>query len=370
MKPTITFAQKDQRQFFSTLRKRVNEYFKQNNISKNANYKMVIKTIVMFSLYIVPYFLILTNQFSFGAIVLLAMVMGIGFTGLGFSVMHDAIHGAYTKYPKINKIIGFFSMDMIGGNTFTWKVQHNMMHHTYTNIYEMDEDIHDKPGLRLSPHGKLKKYHRFQHIYASFLYMLMTISWVISKDFKQLVQYNKTGLTKKLGFNKTKVTWSMIGTKLFFYTYMFIIPILVLNIAWWQWIIAFLAMHALAGFIMAVVFQLAHVVEGTEHHKPTQTGSVENTWAIHQLSTTANFARHNPIISWYVGGLNFQIEHHLFPNICHIHYKEISEIVKATAKEFGISYHDQPSFWSALASHFKILKQLGRNQALEPVVVY
>ena len=114
---------------------------------------------------------------------------------------------------------------------------------------------------------------------------------------------------------------------------------------------------------MAIVFQLAHVVEDVQQPLPTSEGNIENEWAIHQLQTTANFARNNRFINWFVGGLNFQVEHHLFPNICHIHYRKISYIVERTAREYGLPYHLKPSFISAVASHTRMLKVLGRKAA-------
>ena len=363
MQKNVKFAKPDTSQFFATLRKRVNGYFIANNISKKADYRMVIKTMAMLTIYFLPYGLILTGTFSNWTMLLLAIIMGIGNAGIGFSVMHDANHGGYSSNQFINTSLGY-TANIIGGSAFTWKMQHNVLHHTYTNIYELDEDIHDKPMLRLSPHGKLSSYHRYQHIYAMFLYSLATVSWVIKKDFAQLIEYNKTGLTEQTGHRPFKQTIILITSKILYIFYTIVIPIWVLSIAWWQVLLGFLAMHMVAGFLLTIVFQLAHVVEGPNHHKPVQNGTMENTWAIHQLVTTANFAKKNRFLSWFVGGLNFQIEHHLFPHICHVHYKTISSIVKNTAQEFNLPYYDQPSFRYALVSHLKILKKLGRGEAI------
>ncbi len=363
MQQKVKFARPDSSHFFSTLRKKVNAYFIENNISKTADYRMVIKTIAMFSIYFIPFALILTGSYSIWTMLLLCVIMGIGIAGIGFSVMHDANHGAYSSNKTINYILGY-AVNLIGGSAFTWKVQHNVLHHTYTNIYELDEDIHDKPMLRLSPHGKLKPIHKYQHWYGMFLYSLATISWVIKKDFAQLKSYNQSGLTKKIGFQPVKQTIILILSKIFYIAYILVLPIIVLPIAWWQVIIGFLVMHMVAGFILTIVFQLAHVVDGPDHHRPVENGNMENTWAIHQLLTTANFAKKNRILSWFVGGLNYQIEHHLFPHICHIHYKAISDIVKKTAQDFNLPYYDQPTFRYALYSHLSTLKKLGNGEAI------
>ena len=363
MQPVVKFAKPDSSEFFSTLRKKVNAYFAENKVSKNADSRMVVKTIVMLLLYFGPYFLIFSGQLSAWLVLALCIVMGLGLAGIGFSIAHDANHGAYSQNSRLNDLLSL-TFNLIGGSSFTWRVQHNLLHHTYTNIYELDEDIHDKPILRLSPHGKLKWIHRYQHWYAMILYSLSTVSWILMKDFVQVIHYNRSGLTQRSGYQPKSQMLILIISKIFYFTYMLVIPLLFLPYAWWQILIGFLIMHMVAGFVLTIVFQCAHVVEGPSHHKPKLNGTMENTWAIHQLQTTANFARNNKLLSWFVGGLNFQIEHHLFPHICHVHYKAISDIVRKTAKEFNLPYYDQPSFRGAIFSHWKILRQLGRGEAL------
>lgn len=344
------------------MRSRVNSYFEENNIKKTGNLRMYFKTFVMLSLYFVPFVLILTLNISNWAILSLFLVMGIGVSGIGLAIMHDANHGSYSKNKLVNQIIGY-SINVVGASSFTWHIQHNVLHHTYTNIYEMDEDIHDKPFLRLSPHGKHKPYHKFQHWYALALYSLATISWVTTKDFRQLKEYNKNGMTEQSGFNPKQEWAIMIFTKTVYYFYILALPML-LGVSWWVVLLGFLLMHMVAGVLITTIFQLAHVVEGPTHHEPHPSGTMENTWAIHQLETTANFAKNNPVISWFVGGLNYQVEHHLFPHICHVHYKHISKIVKETAEEFELPYHENKWFTGAVISHLKTLKEFGK----EPVV--
>jgi len=362
MQPVVKFSRKDPELFFQTLRERVNQYFEQNNISKTGNVLMYSKTLAMFAMYFVPFAIILLQILPDWTAILLYLLMGIGVSGIGLSVMHDANHGSYSGHSWVNRLMSK-SMDIIGGSSFTWKVQHNFLHHTYTNIYELDEDIDDKPFLRLSPHGKLKKYHRFQHIYAMLLYSLATISWLLMKDFKQMLHYHREGLTQKCGFKPTRETIRMILSKTLYVLYIVVLPI-ALGVAWWAVLVGFVLMHMVAGLLITVIFQLAHVVEGPEHFAPKRMGTMENTWAIHQLKTTANFCRNNRLITWYVGGLNFQIEHHLFPHICHVHYKKISEIVKKTAQECNLNYVEHPTFIKAVASHLRVLKMLGNGLAV------
>jgi len=354
----MRFKAKEPTDFFRELKKRVNSYFKENDISKNSNPRMVVKTIAMLSFYLVPLGVILFGGFPFWVAMVMYLIMGIGISGIGFSVMHDANHGAYSKNKWVNRILGL-SLNAIGGSAFTWKVQHNMLHHTFTNIYGIDEDIHDKPILRLSPHGKKTGIHRFQHIYAIILYGFATVSWVLFKDFKQLAIYNKVGYTQKIGYEKTRAIFGVILTKVLYIAYMVVLPLLVTDYLWWQLLVGILAMHFVAGVVITTIFQLAHVVEDAHHPLPNKTGDIENDWAIHQMYTTANFARNNKLVSWFVGGLNFQVEHHLFPMICHVHYKKIAPIVKQTAEEYGVPYFEAETLGQAIRSHIKTLKEFG-----------
>lgn len=346
--------------FFVTLNQRVNDYFKNNNISRQANAHMIIKSIFMFALYFVPYALILSGVVTSGwGVIALVVAMGLGVAGIGLSVMHDANHGAYSNKAWVNNLIGY-SLNLIGANAFNWKVQHNVLHHTYTNVHDADEDISPRGILRMHPSSEWKPFHRFQHMYAWFFYGLMTIVWVVVKDFVRIIRYQKDGLVKKQKTTAATEWIILLVSKAVYVGYIFVIPVLVTPFAWWQILLGVIGMHYIAGFILAIIFQPAHVIDGTEYPEPDHEGVLENTWAIHQLHTTTNFAHNNRILSWYVGGLNYQVEHHLFPNICHVHYRKISAIVRETAHEFGLPYKSEPTFIDALAGHTRLLKELGK----------
>ncbi|WP_299454203.1 acyl-CoA desaturase [uncultured Microscilla sp.] len=345
--------------FFSTLRKNVDNYFKENEISKYGNHHFAIKTAAMLGLYIIPFVLILTGYFSIWVMLFFTFLIGIGKAGIGMCVMHDANHGSAYPSKTINKILGN-TMYLLGASTFAWKIQHNVLHHTYTNIYDMDEDIDSKFIIRLSPYAELKKFHKYQHIYALPLYCFLTLA-VLVKDFTQVISYTSKNFQFKAKTTQFKEVTILILTKLAYLGCVLLLPYLLLDITVWQLAIGFCVAHFTTGIILSVVFQLAHVVENTEHHQVLDNeDNLENTWAAHQLHTTADFARNNRLLSWYVGGLNFQIEHHLFPNICHVHYKAISDIVKNTAQQFNLPYNEMPTFRSAIKSHLKTLKQLGQ----------
>jgi len=363
MIPRIRFQNKEQVTFVKELRKRVNGYFKENNISRNANRHMVIKSISMFLIYLVPYALMYMGFLSGAWALILAVVMGIGMAGIGMSVMHDANHGAYSSNPKVNNLLGV-CIHLIGGDVYNWKVQHNILHHTYTNIDGLDGDIDQDPLLRLSTEQKWGKGHKFQHIYAFFLYTLGTLLWAVL-DFVQYRRFTKLGLSPDGKLDKSKQFRKLVIYKIAYWAFIFALPMIFSPFAWWQILLGWLVMNLVAGFILTVTFQLAHVVEGVSFPVPTDEGKVENEWMIHQLKTTANFAKNSKLVTWFVGGLNFQIEHHLFPNICHVHYKKISDIVKATAEEYGIIYNDNKTYFGAVRSHYKMLKELG----VKPVLV-
>lgn len=357
-KSKISFAN-SQREFSLTLNKRVNEYFKVNKLDKHANWEMILKTMFMFALYVIPYVLIVSGTVtSFMWIIPLVIIMSFGVAGIGLSVMHDANHGSYSSKSWINTLFGY-SLNLVGANAFNWKVQHNVMHHTFTNIYDHDEDISPRGVLRLSPQSDWKKMHKYQFIYAWFLYGLMTIVWVVLKDFVRIVRYQKDGMVKKQHAN-IYVEWIiLIATKLGYIGYIFVVPLMFTSLTWWQILLGIVIMHYIAGFILAIIFQPAHVIEGTEYPMPDENNTLENNWAVHQLHTTTNFSNKSRWFSWYVGGLNYQIEHHLFPNICHVHYRKISNIVKSTAAEFGVPYKHVNTFLDALKGHVRLLKELG-----------
>jgi linoleoyl-CoA desaturase len=353
----IKFQNKDQAIFVRDLRKRVNRYFKENNISKTANVHMVIKTISMFFIYLVPYGFVYSGLITGVSGLLIAIVMGIGMSGIGMSVMHDANHGAYSSNPKVNKWVGI-CIYLIGGDVYNWKVQHNILHHTYTNIEGLDGDIEQDPFLRLSHRQKWHQGHQYQHIYGFFLYTLGTITWAFM-DFIQFKRFTNLGLSPDGLLDKQQQFRKLIFYKIVYWLFIFVLPTIFSSFFWWQVLLGWVIMNMVAGFILTVTFQLAHVVEGVSFPAPTDQGNIENEWMIHQFKTTANFAKNSPLVNWFVGGLNFQIEHHLFPNICHVHYKQISTIVKATALEYGILYNENKTYMEAVISHYKMLKMFG-----------
>lgn len=347
-----------QKQFSAAVRQNVNQYFTDNGISTKGNFTLFTQTAANLSFYLVPFILLLLIPMSAWIALPLVILMGIGMAGIGMCVMHDAVHGSYSTKDWVNKLMSG-TMYLLGSNVFNWKVQHNMMHHAFTNIDGYDEDIAVKGPIRLSQFAPLRKIHRYQYIDAFLFYGLMTIQ-KLTKDFSQLATYNREGITKKYQLNPALEYTKMVIVKLL-YLFIFVgLPMILTGFAWWQVVVGFFIMHWTAGCILSTIFQMAHVVEGTSQFKVGADGIVNAEWAVHEVRTTADFARGNLFLNWYIGGLNFQIEHHLFPNICHVHYRKIAPIVEKTAKEFGLTYNLKPGFLSALASHIRRLKELGQ----------
>jgi linoleoyl-CoA desaturase len=328
-------------------------------MSKNANGSMIGKTILMLCVFFVPLIVINIGIVSSPWLLfLLYMLSGLGMAGIGMGIMHDAIHGSYSNNRKINTLMGY-TFNLIGANATVWKIQHNILHHTFTNIEHSDDDINAPFFLRFSPHAKKYWSHQFQHIYIWFFYGLATISWVTTKDFVRINRYHNMGfLDQKNEFRNALL--SMIGWKLLYYSYALIIPLIIVPLPWWIIVLAFLSMHFITGLLISIVFQLAHIMPSAEFPLPDENGLIAGDWYTHQFATTCNYSPGSRVFTWLIGGLNYQIEHHLLPGICHVHYKKLSKIVIETANEFGMPYHSKKTFFSALWAHAKMLRKLGK----------
>jgi linoleoyl-CoA desaturase len=361
-RPRVTFTGKDKNIFFITLKKRVEQHFIANHKSVHANTQMVVKTAIMISAYILPYLVLVMFTPPLWPSLLLWFVMGFGVAGVGMGVMHDANHGAYSSSNTVNKILSA-TLNLVGGSQHNWRLQHNILHHTYTNITAMDDDIADTTvldfSIRFSPNTPVRWYHKFQPLYIIFFYGIMTIYWVTAKDFVLLVTYTREGINPKNTRQNIRILIGLIVFKGFYFFMMLGLPVIV-GMSFLDVVIGFLLMHFVTGIILTTVFQLAHAVDETQFPVPDDQGKIQNAWAIHQMETTMNFASRNTWLSWYIGGLNYQIEHHLFPSICHVHLPEISPIVKETAREFGIPYNEHSTLMAALRSHVKHMIHIGK----------
>ena len=357
----ITFSNKNN-EFYQTLKAEVDDYFIKNNIKKTGDWRLFSKTIILITAALVSYAMLMLVKIPVLPALFLAAGLGYLFACIGFSVMHDANHGSYSPHQRLNDFIGM-SANVLGASSFFWKQKHNIIHHTYTNIDGIDDDIAKSPIIRQCESQKWVPAHKIQHLYLVPIYALSSIFWIFFMDFtKYFTRKIYTTEAWKLSSKNHIIFWA---TKIHYATFFIILPIIVWG--WQAWIIGFLVMNASMGLTLSLVFQLAHVVENTEfEHLPLDTSKhIETAWAEHQIRTTANFAMNNKMISWFVGGLNFQIEHHLFPRVSHIHYPAISKIVQKKCAEYHLPYNQYPTMGQALASHFRVMRQLG----LRPSVV-
>lgn len=350
------YSKDDHPDFFRDLRKRVSDYFESRGISRKGGPAMFVKSVIMLLLYLTPFVLLLAVNPATWAVYLLWLVMGVGMAGIGMNIMHDAIHRSYSSSNLVNKVMGT-SLYILGGNVYNWKIQHNQLHHMYTNIYGADEDVDTKFLLRLSPYAPLKKYHRLQPLYAFFLYSLMSLSFLL-QDLQQLFRFRKKGLIPGGRGAFLRESTILVSAKLLYLGVFLGLPFWLTNLPIWQILTGFIFMHLLAGLILSLIFQLAHQTETVVQMEPPGTTKLENSFAIHQLRTTTDFAPDSKLLSWFAGGLNFQVEHHLFPTICHTHYPALAKIVKKTAGEYGVPYHSFQTMRAAFVSHWRTLKKL------------
>lgn len=348
--------------FFQSLKADVERYFNTTGLKKTGNWKLYSKTVILVPLGLAIYIMLLSLHLGLWAGIGLSLAFGLTLAGIGFNVMHDANHGSYSTKKWVNDILGL-SLNALGSNAFMWKQKHNILHHTYTNVDGMDDDIAKSPIIRQCTTQVWKPAHRVQHLYLWPAYALSSLFWIFYTDFAKYSSKSIMTTPLKMDAKEHFVFWL---SKILYVVFYVIVPIAV--VGWLPWLIGFLCMHIALGLSLSVVFQLAHVVEETDFHFVGDEDKViENEWAIHQINTTVDFARGNKLISWFVGGLNYQVEHHLFPRISHIHYPEISKIVEQKCREFNIAYNAMPSMWAAIGSHYRFMKTMGRKPIAVPV---
>jgi linoleoyl-CoA desaturase len=354
---TLRFVPPRQDPFTAELLDKTRAYFTQKGLSQHANAFMWFKSLFYLTGFFGTFAIILAHPSSGFVVAGLWALMGYFKVGIGFNIGHDALHGAYSANPTVNWLMGH-SFSLLGAHGYTWKILHNRIHHSYTNIVGADGDLHGISWLRFfkSDVG-LKPYHRFQYLYAPLLYSLTSLVWVFRKDFQHIGKrrhmiYDKPELPP---FEMTKL-WAV---KVGYLATILGLPMLVGGYTFLQTIGGFVLMHLVTGLVLALVFQLGHIVEIATFRQLDKDRAALPSWHRMQLEGSSNFCTNNPLVDWVCGGLNFQIEHHLFPHVCHVHYPALSKIVKATAEKHGLRYNNFPTLTSALASHFRTLKANG-----------
>jgi linoleoyl-CoA desaturase len=342
------------------LTERVDAYFEQTGLSRDGGSAALFKTIAVFAWATVSYLLLLFWAESWWTALPLTVSLALALAGVGFSVMHDGSHGAYSKSPLVNRLAAA-TLDFLGASSYVWRQKHVVLHHTYTNVAGADDDINAEPFLRLAPTQRLRWYHRYQRLYFPLLIgLFFTTKWAVWDDFaviakgmiggQRIPRPSGWGIVQILAGKLMFVGWA-VALPLMFHP---VLPVLV----------CYTLLAFVWGITLGLVFQLAHAVDEAEF--PTVTAenpTVERPWFEHQLATTANFAMRNPVITWYVGGLNYQVEHHLLPRIGHRHYPALAPIVRDVARKHGAPYHAHETMRGAVASHLRFLGRMGETPA-------
>lgn len=323
--------------------------------------KMYFKTAVIFASFALIYGLLVFAATEWWQALPLAIALGLTVVAIGFNVMHDGSHAAYSDRHWVNRAAAM-SLDLVGGGSYFWHWKHNVFHHTFVNVLGYDTDINLAGLGRLTPHHPRAWIHRWQHLYVWFLYGAMVIKWQLYDDFR-------LALTSRMGEHRFPRPrgwqWMVFFTgKLVFLSLAFAIPLALHPV--WAVAATYAVAAATTGIMLAVVFQLAHCVEQAHFPLASGAGRMDTPWAVHQVETSVDFARHSRVASWLLGGLNFQIEHHLFSRICHVNYPAIAPLVEQTCREFGVAYHYNTTFVSALRSHYRWLRTLGRTDDARP----
>ena len=343
--------------FYPSLKTAVDDYFKQSGKKKTGNILLYSKSMVLILAAVCLYALLLAVPMSPLPTILSSLVFGFILACIGFNIMHDANHGSYSSRKWVNETLGL-TLNALGGNSFIWKQKHNIIHHTYTNIDGIDDDIAKSPFIRMCSTQVWVPAHRLQHFYTPILYAFSSMIWILFQDFEKY--FRKKIVDRplpKMSAAEHAIFWI---SKILYVLFYIAVPLVLMG--WQSWLLFFLCMHIGLGFTLSIVFQLAHVIEETKFDSVEgDTKHMENEWAIHQVITTANFSADNKIISWFVGGLNYQIEHHLFPRVSHVHYPALSRLVQAECLAFDLPYNTLPSFKVAVDSHFRFIKKLGRK---------
>ncbi|KAA9338232.1 acyl-CoA desaturase [Hymenobacter busanensis] len=344
------------RSFHVELKNRINHYFEATGKSTTGSTGLLSKAAILLLGFVVLYVhLVFFTPAPMWAL-LEAVVLGGTIAAIGFNVMHDGAHGSFSQHKWLNNVAAF-TLNVLGGSSYMWNAKHNLVHHMYTNIDGADDDIDIQPWMRMSLEQKRHKLHRFQHLYFWFLYCLLYISWIFVMDYQKYFK-RKIGTIaiKKMEVSDHLVFWGFKVLNLALY-----IGLPIYTLGFVNWLIGFAVVTSFAGLVLSLVFQLAHTVEHTAFPVPhATTNKLEDEWAIHQIKTTANFATESRVISWLVGGLNFQVEHHLFPKISHVHYPALSKIIKQACAEFNVTYNEFPRMRQAVLSHVLFLRQMGR----------
>lgn len=352
---TVKFDHACEDGFSRILTQRIEAYFKENNISKKSNWIFVVKVFSCFLMAASLYVAILSNEFNGWRLALLFILFGLFISIFLFSVAHDASHNAISDKQWINHLFAYV-WNAVGISCYFWKLKHNVAHHGFTNIPGKDDDIDQSKLVRLNPNSPLKWFHRYQHLYAPILYSLLSLNIIYIRDFKLLFQHDFGN--KTINRHPVKEIGILFVTKVFFISYMIILPKIILDISWIEIFSYHVLMHLVVGLFIGFILVPVHVTSESEYKLPDRDGIIHCDWGVHQIGATVDFAANNYFVNWVTGGLNTHAVHHLFPSINHIHYYRLTKIIRKTAFECNVLYRSY-SLSRVFREHLRFLKVLG-----------
>jgi linoleoyl-CoA desaturase len=342
--------------FYKELRRRVDQYFETTGLRRRDSPPMYFKTAVILLWFGASYAALVFAATTWWQAVPLAASLALAIAGIGFAVQHDANHGAYSSKESVNRLLGI-TLDLLGASSYVWKWKHNIFHHTYTNLSGADEDINIGFFARLSPVQPRRRIHRLQQFYVWLLYGFLLAKWQFVDDFKNVAQARVA--ENRFPRPRRWALVELIAGKLAFLGWAFLVP--VLFHPWWVVLLFYGATSFFVAVILSVVFQVAHCGADASFPTLSESGDVPTSWAIHEVESTVDFARRSRLLTWYLGGLNYQIEHHLFPRISHVNYPRLAPIVEATCRDFRVKYTVHDRLFPAVSSHWHWLQQMGRR---------
>lgn len=353
--------QKETSGFYSELTSSIDQYFKVNKISYRANKQMLVKIAILFLIYCVGYFSIYLYKENTLVLFLTYSFIGAWSVLLGLNIGHDASHNAIFQKKSQNELL-LYIFEMVGTNSYNWKNRHIGAHHAFPNVMDHDSDIQQTNLVKIFPKDKHQSFHAFQHLYMPFLYLFYILRWVVYRDFKDIG-------TKKIGvFNNSnypvKEIYKMILSKIFYAFYMIVLPAVLLDYTLGDMLFAFFILTVSGSLVITMVLLSTHVGEDANFPEPDEKGFLPHSWSYHQVLTAADFGTGSWLLNQLFGGFNHHVIHHLFPNICHIHYPQLTPILKEVIQKHNMPYRHKKYLFSAMFSHFKLLFRNGKIQTI------
>ena len=359
---TIHYKKDSQdQQFLNALRQRVNLYFKANALKKTGTTFSYIKAALLLTAYVLAAIAVFYSSAAWQLYLCYAL-MGNLTIFVALNIAHDAAHSTFSSRRWMNDLL-LYALDALGANGYIWKLKHVHSHHPHVNIPDMDGDIKQSNLVRIFPNARFLKFHRFQYLYMPVLYAFYTLIWLCIRDFKDFFSGTISGKPDHQ-HPRMEYVKLFLGKALFF-SRMLLLPYWLLPFSFGQILLGFLFFHVVASYTTMLVLISAHIGEHSVYPAPDADGQLPHSWIRHQLITTTDFATGSWLATQLFGGFNHHVVHHIFPNICHVHYPQITKILIQTCHDFGMPYQSTPTFASAALSHLRFLKL--RSQQNRPV---